>query len=280
MPTVSHAGADIWWESAGEGPALLLIQGLGYPADMWWRLLPVLTPRFRTIRFDNRGTGRTGICPPGPHTMEVLAADAVAVLDAAGESSAHVIGVSMGGVVAQEFALTYPDRVRSLVLGCSHPGPPDSVQPSIEALAMLGQRSRMTLAEAIEASIPLVYAPDTPRERIDEDVAVRLANPTDPVGYDLQLRGIVAHGGCGSRLPSLTVPSLVLHGSIDKLVPPGNAGVLGRLIPGAQVEIIAGASHIFFTDRTERTTELLLGFLDEVESRTRPAEVADDKPRG
>jgi len=262
VPTVVRDGAAVWWEADGHGPPLLMIQGLGYPADMWWRLLPALTPRFRTIRFDNRGAGRTGICPPGPHTMEALAADAAAVLDAAGEFSAHVLGVSMGGVVAQEFALACPKRTRSLVLGCTHPGPPDSVQPSVDALAMLGQRSRMTLAEAIEASIPFIYAPDTPRERIDEDVAVRLTNPTDPVGYELQLRGIVAHGGTGSRLPRLSVPTLVLHGSVDRLVPPGNAAVLGRLIPGSRVEMLDGASHLFFTDRPEHTQELLLGFYD------------------
>jgi len=115
-------GARLWWTSEGQGEPVVLVMGLAYPADMWFRVSPVLAERYRVIRLDNRGAGRTGDVPGMPYTVETMAADVLAVLDEAGESTAHVVGVSMGGLVAQEVAMSAPERVRSLVLACTHPG--------------------------------------------------------------------------------------------------------------------------------------------------------------
>src|SRR5688500_10343632 len=139
MPVVDRGDAQIWWEAEGDGEPLLLIMGLGYSADMWWRLLPELTPRFRVIRFDNRGVGRTGV-PAGPYPIPTMAADALAVLDAAGESSAHVMGVSMGGFIAQEVVLSSPERVRSLILGCTATGGPEMVAAETDEYAWVASR--------------------------------------------------------------------------------------------------------------------------------------------
>ena len=108
-------GVRLWWEASGEGEPLLLIQGLGFSGAMWYRLLPALAARHRVIRYDARGIGRSDV-PPGPYSIDRMAADAMAVLDAARESTAHVFGCSLGGIVAQEVAITYLDRVRSLTL--------------------------------------------------------------------------------------------------------------------------------------------------------------------
>jgi 3-oxoadipate enol-lactonase len=262
VPFAGRDGVRIFWTAEGDGPPVLLIHGLGYPGAMWYRMLPYLTDAYRTIRPDNRGVGATGVTP-GPYTVASMADDAAAVLDDAGVQSAHVVGASMGGFVAQELALRHPDRVRSLVLGCTHCGGADAVQPSPEALAMLLGRATMTPAEAAEAAIAFVYAPGTDRARIDEDVAVRMRQPTSPEGYAKQLEGSASHDTY-ARLPEISVPTLVVHGTVDRLVDPANAPILAGRIPGARLELLEGASHIFFTDRTEEAGRLLRRFLDEV----------------
>jgi len=127
MPVLQHDGADLFYQVEGKGPPLLLIMGLGYPSDMWWRELPWLTAHFTTVRFDNRGVGRTGTGAERPYSVERMALDASAVLHAAGFARATVFGVSMGGTIAQELALTHPEAVDRLLLGCSHPGGADVV---------------------------------------------------------------------------------------------------------------------------------------------------------
>ena len=116
MPFTENRGVKIYWEEEGKGAPVLLIMGLGWPSYMWYRTKPLVAKQYRTITFDNRGAGRGGV-PPGPYPLATMASDAAAVLDAAGVESAHFYGVSMGGMIAQEFALQYPKRVKSLILG-------------------------------------------------------------------------------------------------------------------------------------------------------------------
>ncbi|HVF31513.1 MAG TPA: alpha/beta fold hydrolase [Acidimicrobiales bacterium] len=261
MPVLDRGDARIWWEAEGEGAPLLLIQGLGYPSDMWYRLLPELTNRFRTIRFDNRGVGRTGV-PAGPYPVDLMAADALAVLTAAGEESAHVLGVSMGGFIAQEVVLSAPQRVRSLILGCTGTGGEEMVAAEPAAMEMVMARASMTPEDAAEVAIPFVYSASTPRAVIDEDFAVRMARPTSPEGYTNQVMGVSTWTGGATRLAAVSVPTLVLHGVEDRLVHPGNADVLARAIPGATVVRLEGASHVFFSDQPEASAKAIIGFLE------------------
>ena len=265
MPVVDRGDAQIWWDAEGEGEPLLLIMGLGYSSDMWWRLLPELTPTYKVIRYDNRGVGRTGV-PAGPYPIDVMAADALAVLDAAGETSAHVLGVSMGGFIAQEVVLRAPERVRSLILGCTATGGAEMVPAEPAAMEMAAARASMPPEEAAEVAIPFVYAKGTPRSVIDEDFAVRLEVPTSPEGYANQLAGVVAWGaleGVGAgRLGAIDVPTLVLQGDEDRLVNPANAEVLAKAIPGAELVVIEGASHIFFSDQPVASAKAITAFLE------------------
>ena len=261
MPFVENQVARIYWDEQGHGTPVLLIMGLGYPSYMWHRTRPALATNYQTIAFDNRGVGRSEV-PIGPYPIALMASDAAAVLDAAGIESAHVFGVSMGGMIAQEFALQYPKRVLSLILGCTAAGGPTAVRAEPEAAQMLMTRDKMSPEQAAEASVPFIYDSTTPRERIDEDIAIRRPWFPRPAAYTAQLQGILAWEAY-SRLSGIAVPTLVIHGESDRLVPPGNAKLIAERIPGAKLVIIPHASHLFLTDQTEVSHRIILQFLNE-----------------
>ena len=260
MPFVDHDGARLWYEVEGAGEPLLLITGLGYPSDTWWRVLPWLNERFTTVRLDNRGVGRTGDTAEQPYLVERMAGDALAVLDAAGFDRAHVWGASMGGTITQELVLTSPERVNRVILGCTHPGAGDFVIDA-DAMALLTSRGEMSAREAAEASIPFVYAAATDRTLIDADIDVRMAVPTSPEGYTAQLIGASQWRGSGERLGSITAPTLLLHGDEDRLVPIANGRFIADHIPGSTFVELTGASHIFWTDQPDLVREAVLAFL-------------------
>ena len=256
-------GARIAWtaDGADDAPPVLLVMGLAYPAAMWFRLVPALAERYRVIRVDNRGAGETGDVPGAPYTVEKMAADCLAVLDAAGAQSAHVVGISMGGLISQEIAVTAPERVRSLCLVATHPGLAHGViNPEALALVTSG-RTDMTPQEAAEMSIPFNYAPATPRERIEEDWAVRLPLACSLAGYTAQVQGSLPWTRYDD-LPALSTPTMVLHGELDALVPPENGRILAERIPGAELVTVPDANHVLMTDQPELVAKALLDWLD------------------
>jgi 3-oxoadipate enol-lactonase len=267
MALVENEGARIYWDEEGSGEPLLLIMGLGVTSHMWHRTRPVLARRFWTLALDNRGVGRSDV-PCGPYSIPLMAADAAAVLEAAEVESAHIFGVSMGGMIAQELALRYPKRVRSLILGCTSAGGPTAVRAEQEARQMLMSRAEMTTEQALEAPVPFIYDSATARERIDEDVAIRRRWFPRPEAYGAQLQGILAWESY-SRLSEIEVRTLVIHGESDRLVPPGNAKLIAERISGAKLVMIPHASHIFATDQPDLTQEAILSFLTNSDSGMR-----------
>lgn len=256
MPVVQREDdAQIAWESTGSGPAVLLVMGLAYPAAAWHRQVPAMAAEYRVITIDNRGAGDTGDAPGAPYTVEMMAADCLAVLDAAGEERAHVVGISMGGLIAQEIALAHPERVLSLALLATHPGMAHGVWDP-EVFALLQSRAAMSPEEAREASIPFNYAPSTPRAVIEQDWAVREAGTAGPVGYAAQ--GGTALWSGYERLPELSVRTLVVHGADDRLVVPANGEKISAAIPGSRLVVVPDANHVLTTDQPEVLNELLL----------------------
>jgi 3-oxoadipate enol-lactonase len=265
MPFVENQGANIYWDEQGSSEPLLLINGLSYPSYMWHRARPPLAQNFRTVAFDNRGIGQSD-APPGIYSIALMASDAAAVLDAAGVTSSHVFGVSMGGMIAQEFALQYPQRVRSLILGCTNAGGPHVVRPAPEVLQIL-TRQAMTPEESKEAMIPFIYDPSTPRERIDEDMAIRMQWYPTPQGYLGQLQGILQWEAY-SRIAQITAPTLIIHGETDQLIPVANARLIAERIAGAKLALLPRASHIFETDQPGVAIRLINEFLAARHART------------
>jgi 3-oxoadipate enol-lactonase len=230
---------------------VLLIMGLGMNATGWWRTVPVLAGAgLRVLSFDNRGVGRSDRAA-GPYTVAELADDAASVLDSVGVDAAHVYGISLGGMIAQEVALRHPERVRALVLGATTAGGADSVPAAPEVLAFVRLRAEMTAEHAVWASVPINYAPRTRLEggdRIARDIEQRLRFPVEPEFYSAQL---AAANGHDARVAEIRAPTLVVHGEEDVLIPPANGERLAAAIPGAELSLWPGAAHLYFTDERE-----------------------------
>jgi pimeloyl-ACP methyl ester carboxylesterase len=257
MAFTKNQETKIYWDEQGQGEPVLMIMGFTYPSYMWHRTRPLLSTRFRTVAFDNRGIGQSEV-PPGPYPIPLMASDAAAVLDAAGIESAHVLGFSMGGMIAQEFAMQYPRRIRSLILAATHAGGQEAVREPA-ALEIL-KAVDLTPAQAAEAIRPFIYDPGTPQRLIDEDIAIRMKWLPTPAGRLAQLQGIMMWGSY-SRISQIMVPTLVIHGEEDKLVPPENGKMLAERIPGAKLVMLPHASHIFTTDQTEAAHRAIIEFL-------------------
>jgi 3-oxoadipate enol-lactonase len=252
MPIAERDGVRLHWESEGSGAPVLLIMGLGMNATGWWRTVPVLAERLRVLAFDNRGVGRSDR-PPGPYSVGRLADDAIAVLDAAGERSAHVYGISLGGMIAQEVALRHPGRVRGLVLGATTPGGARGIAADEGTLAFFRRRASMPAEEAVWASVPYNYAARTRREhgdRIARDIERRLRYPIERAPYEAQLAAALGHD-TGDRLGAIAAPTLVVHGEEDVMVPTANAHVLAEAIAGSELRLWPQAAHLYFTDEPE-----------------------------
>jgi 3-oxoadipate enol-lactonase len=268
MPLATRESVELHWESTGAGAPVLLVMGLGMNATGWWRTVPVLADAgLRPIAFDNRGVGRSSR-PPGPYSTAQLADDAVAVLDAAGVEHAHVYGISLGGMIAQEIALRHPDRVDALVLGATTPGGPHAVAADDDTLAFFNRRAEMPAEEAVWASVPYNYGPRTRAERaqaIGEDIAQRLRFPIEADPYRAQLAAALGHDA-HERLGALTAPTFVVHGEEDRMVAPANAKLLADAIPGAELHMLPGAGHLYPTDEPE-ADRAVTRFLSERSSR-------------
>jgi 3-oxoadipate enol-lactonase len=245
------------WESTGTGEPVLMITGLGLSAGSWWRTVPVLSRSLRVITFDNRGVGRSRARLPS-YTTEAMADDAASVLDAAGVERAHVYGFSLGGMVAQQLVLRHAERVRSIVFGATHAGGPRAVRPNDDVIAFFRRRAGMSASDAAQASVPFNYGPrcrsDHP-DRIDEDIRRRLEHPFSERAYRAQMVAAALHN-CHRRLKRVAAPTLVVHGSEDRIVPVANAQILADRIPGASLRVIDAAGHLYSTEQPDIDTEI------------------------
>jgi pimeloyl-ACP methyl ester carboxylesterase len=259
VPFASNGTVKIHWKSLGEGPAVLLVAGQGMTVDGWWATIPVLARSFRVIAFDNRDTGRSSRLP-WPYSVAQMAHDAAAVLDAAGEQQAHVYGISLGSLVAQEVALRHPDRVQALVLGASSAGGFAAYKPAPTSFAQtfLVRAGTMGPEEVEWAAVPYTYADKTRRfhsERIAADIAHRLSSPPSPLSYLHQATAVATHDAY-ERLNQIAAPTLVVHGEQDVFVPPANALVLAERIPGAQLRLWPDAGHMYIIDEPQADREI------------------------
>jgi pimeloyl-ACP methyl ester carboxylesterase len=277
MPMTERAGVALHYQAHGaSGDPVLLLMGLGLDARAWQLQLPAFTARHRVIAVDNRGVGRSGR-PPGPYSIAEMADDAAAALEHAGIARAHVVGVSMGGMIAQELALRHPARVGALVLAATYARPDAAVA---DTAARIGAErglpplltafqpgafdfSTVNAADVFRLLLPLVFS-----ERFLADhgdflrsfFAEMVAEGYSVAGFFAQAAATQSHD-TQARLPSLTAPTLVITGSEDRLIPPRHSDELARLIPGARLLKVDGGSHAMTLETPHRFSEPVLEFL-------------------
>lgn len=256
-------GARLHVERTGHGEAMLGITGFGVGSQLFAPVLPLFSDRFTCITYDNRAAGRSST-PLLPTSMPELAADAVRVLDALGIQAAHVHGVSMGGMVAQELALRFPDRVRSLVLQGTSAGGPRSTGPALDSLAaILLQRLPVSRERKLRVLTTHLFSPEYAAQHHEEVLAHLRRLGADRAGARGALQHLAASSvhDTTSRLPSLQAPTLVLHGELDRLVSLSNATLLAQHIPRARLAVIPGTGHLPLLERPELVRDLILEWM-------------------
>jgi pimeloyl-ACP methyl ester carboxylesterase len=267
MPTATNDGVTLSYERSGPADAetVAFVEGLSYGTWMWRWQREALSDDYETLVWDNRGTGDSDE-PEGPYTTEQMAGDFEAVLDDAGVESVHVVGASLGGMIAQQYALDY-DRAASLTLIATSPGGEDAVPiPEETQQHMLEVPDEYDEAEAIRYKMrPAVtdaFWEDHP-EVIDRIVEWRLETDPSDRAYEWQAAAAVEFDA-SDRLGELDPPTLLVHGTADQVVPFENAELLGAALPDARLEPIEGGSHLCFIERSDTVNEHLRTFLDDV----------------
>jgi 3-oxoadipate enol-lactonase len=262
MSIASSGDVRIAYEVRGEGEPLVLVHGLAYDRAGWGRVPDLLAERFRVVLIDNRGVGESD-APPGPYAVPQLAADVVAVLDDAGIQRTDLFGVSLGGYIAQELALSRPERVRKLVLCSTAPGGSRShpmPQRSMDVFARFPTMAREEgLRLFVENSLGDRGVRDLP-ELADEIYAYRLEHAPSVEAWQAQASAGATYDAY-DRVAAIAAPTLVLQGGEDNVVDPRNAALLGELIPNARVEVIADRGHLMVWEDSERVAKLVTEFL-------------------
>ena len=257
MPHVDRGNCRIHWQESGEGSPLLLIMGAVYSSQMWYPALPALSARHRVIRFDNRGTG--GSTATREASISDMAQDALAVLDAAGVTTAHVYGVSLGGVVAQELAVQAPERVRSLVLGCTGILTADKPRAPKSMNHLFWLPKRTLIARTTFGSACPPANAEQARQTLLRDVRKRR-------GLVAQQDALRAYAASADAVATLTMPALVLHGTEDPIVPLQWGQELAETLPNADLITYEGAGHNYAVEVPESANNDVLAFLDKVDS--------------
>src|SRR4029453_2025968 len=277
MSTAKVGDLDMYYEVHGSGGPLLLIMGLAADSTAWMFQVPDFALHYRTIVFDNRGGGGHSK-PPGPYTIHQMADDAAGLLDVLDVRRAHVVGVSMGGMIAQELALRHPERVRSLVLACTYPEPDAEIERNrrftVERLGgtvtsegqMQVDFKAINPMDFLQHLLPTVFNPDFIARELPK--LIQVFSGALQYGFSMeailgQVAAVMGHKAT-DRLHEIAVPTLVITGDADRLIPPANSDILAKHIPGATLMRVPGGSHGFNFETPEVFNRAVLDFLASV----------------
>jgi len=265
MPKVKVNDIEMYYEKHGEGFPLISIAGTGGTVEMFpEEAKKECSKHFKLILFDNRGAGRTDK-PDMKYSMRMMADDTVGLMDALGIEKAHIMGTSMGGMIAQELAINYPEKVEKLILNCTSCGDPLGGR-SQEALDLIDALNTAAdtenWKEVRECSLKLSYTQKYIEENKDYllQVWMSIKYPTPQIARKRQPKAVRSFDAC-DRLPKITSPTLVQTGDKDLWVPTENSRILDDRIPNAQLKIYKDVGHLFFVEKQSQFLDVVLKFL-------------------
>lgn len=267
MPKVTSNGIELYYEIHGSGPTLVLIAGLGYGCWYWGKIAAELKDDFQVVIFDNRGAGQSSQ-PDGPYSVPMLAADTAGLLDALDLKESIILGHSLGGFIAQELVVSRPDLVGKLILASTNHGGMKVIPITPEALAVMMDREGDPV-ELVKRGIDIACAPGFMEKNplvVQELVEYRFTNPVPAAQYQAQVAagaGTAAYTDdqVDQRLGAVKVPTLILSGEFDRVVPPGNADLMAGKIPDSKVVIIPNTGHMFPIEDPQTAAREIKDFL-------------------
>lgn len=262
MPYEKVNDINIYYEIYGVGEPLLLIEGLGYAMWMWDKQIDAFSREFQVIMFDNRGVGKSDK-PDMPYSIELMAKDAAELMKHLGIDRAHVLGVSMGGIIAQALAVIYPQFVHTLTLVCTTFGGPQAVpvpEETVEAMLNIkGLPAREALKEAMKYAFGQEFLSRNPGE-LDRLVEQRLSEPVPRYAWMRQWEAVLKVD-LGEKVRNIKAPTLILTGDDDRVIPGENSRLLHERIEGSILEIFPGGGHLFFMEQVVAFNNRVLAFL-------------------
>ena len=259
MPQAAVDGISLYYERQGAGEPVLLIQGMSGTHLAWGdAFLAGLGENVEIVTYDHRGVG-TSTPQDQPFAITQLADDAAGLLDALEWERAHVVGISMGGMVAQELALRHPQRIRTLTLGCTYPGGADAqlADPALIqelAGALLSGDRELALRTGFAANLSAAHVADEAHWAPFQAMATAL--PVAVPVIMLQMQAVMGHDA-SARLGSIEAPTLVVHGTEDRMLPAVNGELIAQAIPHARLELLEGVGHMFWWEQPERSAALV-----------------------
>jgi pimeloyl-ACP methyl ester carboxylesterase len=261
MPRQRVGDIEIFYEVHGEGPqTLVMIHGATLHSGVFCEQIAEFARHFRTVLFDNRGAGRTDQ-PDEPYTMRQLADDTARLMNVLQIGRAAVLGVSMGGMIAQELAINFPERLSSLVLACTHFGGKTAVQPAPQMQAAMAAGSSAS-EEQRRLQLQAAFSDETIERRpevVDKVNHIRTVHPMPMFALKRRMQALAAHD-TAERLKSIAIPTMVLTGLEDRLVPPANGRMIAEAIPNTVLKEIPGG-HVFFIEHPELFNPLVIDFI-------------------
>lgn len=267
MPTVRVDDINLYYDTQGEGIPLVLIMGLRRNLEWWYCQIPSLSKYFKVIIFDNRGAGRSDK-PDMEYSIPLFADDTAGLMEALGIHNAHILGISMGGYVAQELALKYPDKVRSLILGCTGCGGNRAVLMSEERMNKFTANEGLSPEEILRKDMDIYFSDrfiEAHPEKVQEFVNVSLKYYQPKEAFFRQFAACLKHDTV-DRLSGIKVPVLIMSGDDDPLVPSKNSLILKELLPDSKLSFFPNRRHCFFIEEAVRFNREVVEFITSVEN--------------
>jgi len=261
MPTLKVNGIEIYYEIHGQGKPLVMIMGIRRNAEWWYAQIPSFSKHFKVIVFDNRGAGRSEM-PRMDYSIRLFAEDTAKLMETLNINSAHLLGISMGGYIAQELAINYPDKIKNMILGCTSCGGERAVLMSQDNMKKFSDIKGLTPKDILRMNMKIYFSDEFIQKypnKIEEFIDISLRYAQTPEFFERQFAACLKHD-TADRLDRISAPTMILAGDDDPLVPPENSKILKELMPASELYYFKGLRHCFFIEDADRFNQKAIDF--------------------